>query len=174
MSKSKLYKSLLIYILFYGCETRTLLADCERKGSRHSKLSAWRTSLHLPLGAQDRRLGAEQDHLPCGSTGTSSGNCKETETCMVRACYMPRQPLRNHPSGNLGGWATSWSAEEIFDGQHHRVDIPAHARTAHNGLLQKQKTKQQQQQQQQLEDDLCCIVPHVPRRPSLPRDWTEL
>ena len=31
-------------------------------------------------------LGAEQDQLPCGSTGTSSGNCQETETCMVRAC----------------------------------------------------------------------------------------
>ena len=29
------------------------------------------------------------------------------------------------------------SAEEMLGGQHQRVDIPAHARTAHKGLLQK-------------------------------------
>ena len=29
-----------------------------------------------------QQLGAEQDQLPCGSTGTSSGNCQETETCI--------------------------------------------------------------------------------------------
>ena len=30
-----------------------------------------------------------------------------------------------------------WLAEEILEGQHQRVDIPAHAITAPNGLLQK-------------------------------------
>ena len=30
-----------------------------------------------------------------------------------------------------------WSAEEMLDGQHRRMDIPAKARTAHKGLLQK-------------------------------------
>ena len=30
-----------------------------------------------------------------------------------------------------------WSAEEMLDGQYQRVDVPAHARTAHKGLLQK-------------------------------------
>ena len=34
------------------------------------------TSLHLLLEAQDQRLGAEHDQLPCGSTGMSSGNCQ--------------------------------------------------------------------------------------------------
>ena len=43
-----------------------------------------------------------------------------------------------------------WSAEEMLDG-HQRVDISAHARSAHKGLLQKR-----------LEEDLCRIVPHVP------------
>ena len=43
-----------------------------------------KTSPHLRLGAQDLRLGAEQNQLPCGSTGTSSGNCREAETHMVR------------------------------------------------------------------------------------------
>ena len=100
--------------------------------------------MHLLLGAQDQRLGAEQDQLPCRSTGASSGNCQETETCMVRTRHTPQQPLQNHPSGHLGGWATPWSAEEMLDGQHQRVDIPAYARIAHSGLLQKR-----------LEEDLC-------------------
>ena len=40
-------------------------------------------------------------------------------------------------SRHLGGWATSWSAEGMLDGQHQKVDVPAHARTAHKGLMQK-------------------------------------
>ena len=96
-----------------------------------------KTSPHLLFGAQDQRLGAEQDQLPYRSTGTSSGNCQETETCMVRAYYVSRQPLPNHPLGHLGGWATPWSAEEMLDGQHQRVDISVHTRSDHEGLLQK-------------------------------------
>ena len=38
----------------------------------------------------------------------------------------------------------------MLNGQHRRVDIPAHARAAHKGLPQKG-----------LEDDLCRIVPRV-------------
>ena len=49
---------------------------------------------YLLLGAQDQRLGAEQDRLSCGSTGTFSDNCQETNTCKVHACYTPRQPLQ--------------------------------------------------------------------------------
>ena len=118
--------------------------------------------------AQDRRLGTEQDQLSCGSTGTP-GNCQETETYnvsyMVWACHTPRQPLQNHPSGHLGGWAASWSAEEMLDGQHQKVDIPAHAKTAYKGLLQKR-----------LEEDLCWIVPHVPPATQSVKglNWTEL
>ena len=56
---------------------------------------------------------------------------------MVWACHTPLQPLQAHPSGHLGGWVLLWSAEEMLDGQHQRVDIPAHARTTHSGLLQK-------------------------------------
>ena len=53
----------------------------------------------------------------------------------VKACY--GQPLQNHPSGHLGGRATPWLASEMLDGQHQRVDIPAHARAAYSGVLQK-------------------------------------
>ena len=38
-----------------------------------------------------------------------------------------------------------------LDGQHQRVDTPADARTAHNGLLQRR-----------MEEDPCWIVPHAP------------
>ena len=69
---------------------------------------------------------------------------------MVRAYHTPQQPLQNHPSGHLGGWATLWSTEEMLDGQHQRVDIPVHARNAHKGLLQKR-----------LEEDLR-VIPHAP------------
>ena len=48
----------------------------------------------LLLGAQDQRLGTEPDQLPGGTTGTSSGDCQETDASMVRACHMPRQPLQ--------------------------------------------------------------------------------
>ena len=116
---------------------------------------AWRRKVEclrkLLLGAQGQRLGAEQDPHPCGCTGTSSGNCRETETCMGGACHTPQQPLWNHPSGHLGGWTTPWSAEEMLDGQ------CVHARTAHNGLLQKR-----------LEENFCWIVPHVPPPPTIP------
>ena len=82
--------------------------------------------------------------VPCGSTGTSSGNCQETETCMVWACHMPKQPLQNHSSGYLGGWKMPWSAEEMLNGQHQRLGIPAHAKTANKGIPQKR-----------LPEDLC-------------------
>ena len=37
-----------------------------------------KTSTQPLLGAQDQQLDAEQDQLPCGSTGTSSGNRLKT------------------------------------------------------------------------------------------------
>ena len=56
----------------------------------------------------------------------------------------PHQPLQNYPSGHLGGWGMLLQAEEMLNGQHQRVDIPAHARTAQKSLLQKR-----------LKEDLC-------------------
>ena len=102
------------------------------------------TSPYLILGAQDQRLGAEQLDFLVGPQKTLLETVKKRETCMVRACHTPRQPLPNHPSGHLGWWAMPWSVEEMLDRQHQRVAIPAHARAAHKGLLQKR-----------LEKDLC-------------------
>ena len=52
---------------------------------------------------------------------------------MVRVRQTQRQPVPDHPPGNLGGRAMPWSAEEILDGQRQGVDLPTLARTAHNG-----------------------------------------
>ena len=48
-------------------------------------------------------MGAEQDHLPCGPTGTSSGNSQEMESRIARGCQALRQPLQNHFEGILEG-----------------------------------------------------------------------
>ena len=78
-SKFKLYKSLVTSILLYGCETWILLADSEKKDPGFRNQVHEKTSPYLLLGVQDQRLSAEQDQLPSGSTGTSSGKCQETE-----------------------------------------------------------------------------------------------
>ena len=69
----------------------------------------------------------------CRSVSRTVG--QEMDTFMVQTCCTPRQPLQNHPSGHLGHWL----AEEMLDGQRQRVDIPAYAKTAHKGLLQKRQ-----------------------------------
>ena len=81
----------------------------------HTAANDWlQSKINFLVGeARSTSLSAKQDQLLCGPTGTLSGNCRETETRMVRACHAPRQPPQNHPSGHLGGRATSWSAEEI-------------------------------------------------------------
>ena len=102
--------------------------------------------------------------LPRGSTGTSSGNCQETETQQFWTCCTPWQHLQNHPQGILvGGQCRGRQSKRWMDNV--RVDIPAYTRTAHNSLLQKR-----------LEEILCWNIHRAPP-PSpahLSRDWTEL
>ena len=43
----------------------------------------------------------------------------------------------------------------MLDGQHHKVDVPAHVGTALGGLPQLI-----------MEEDLCYIVPQVPKQPN--------
>ena len=74
------------------------------------------------------------------------GHAGWTESKSGRPC-----PCQNYPSGHPRRGAWLWSAEDMLDGQNQRVDVPAHARTAHMGLLQKRP-----------EENICWIVPHVP------------
>ena len=67
-------------------------------------------------------------------------------TGMSHATTASRKPYFRAP----GGWATSWSTEEMLDRQHQRVNFRIQARTAHKNLPQKG-----------LEEDLCLIVSRV-------------
>ena len=117
--------------------------------------------------SKDQRLGAKKDKLPCGSTGTSSGNCQETETCMIRPCHTLRQPLQNHPSWHLGGlgedvvgrgnagWTTSKSGQ-AFPCQN---------------CLQLPPAEKKKKKWTRIFAELSRTSP---RRPNRSRDWTEL
>ena len=74
-----------------------------RKWPKLSRQRLQDTFLHPLLGAQTQWLFAEQDQLPCGSTGISSSSCEETETRMVRPGHDPRQHLQNIFQGTLEG-----------------------------------------------------------------------
>ena len=102
-SRSKLYKSLLTSILHCGCETWTHLANSEKKDPGFQNQVPEETSPYLLLGTQDQQLHAQQDQLPCESTGTSSSNCQEMETCMVQACHMPNSLSKMILQGTLEG-----------------------------------------------------------------------
>ena len=119
-------------ILFYGC-------DCVRHGPAcwlwKKDPGFWdqvpEKPLQLLLGAKDQQQDAQQDQIPCRPRGISSGNCHNTETCMVQACHMQGHPILR--------WKT-W-----------RVDyVPDHAKMANNAPLNKR-----------LEKDLCWIICRV-------------
>ena len=62
------------------------------------------------------------------------------------------------------GWVMPWSAEETLDGHHQRVEIPANARTAQKGLLQKKNGR-----------GSLLIIPHIPLMTQSVKglNWTE-
>ena len=74
-------------------------------------------------------LGGLQEPLPA--------TVKRQKLIWSGMSHTTTNDLQHHPSGYVGGCATPRSAEEMLDGQHRIVDIPARARTAHNGPLQK-------------------------------------
>ena len=92
--------------------------------------------------------------------------CVES-TDWIQGFRQTLQPLQIYSSGHLGGWVAPWSAEEMLGGQHQRVDILNHTRTAHSDLPQKG-----------LEKDLWWVVRRVlPDNPSgqgTELNWTEL
>ena len=142
--KFKLYTSLVTSILLYGCETWTLLADSEKRIQAFETKCPGKLLCIFCLEHKTNHLVRSKIILLVGPQEPLLATGNRRNLAWFGICQTPRQPLQNHPSGHLGGWATPWSVEEMLDGQHEKVDIPAHARTAHKGLLQKR-----------LEEDLC-------------------
>ena len=101
-SKFKLYKSLVTSILLFGCETLTQLADSE-EGIQTFVTKCLRKLLRISYLEHKTNDWVRSKINFFGSTGTSPGNCQETETCLFRACHTPRQPLQNHPPRQLRG-----------------------------------------------------------------------
>ena len=143
-SKFRFYKSLVTSTVLHGCETGTLLADSEKKEPGFRNQVHEETPPYLLLGKQDQRKGAEQNNFLVGRQELLLATFKRRKLAWFVRVTRHDSLSKTILHGNLGGWATPWSAEEMLDEQHQRVDIPAHARTAHKNLLQKR-----------LEEDLC-------------------
>ena len=120
----------------------------QKKGSRLSKPSArenfsalptWSTRPTTGFGARTTSLWV---HLL--RQLSRDGNLH----AWFWACHTPRQPLKHHLSGHLGGWTMPWSAEEMPDGQHKRGT----SRPITELLTRTSRRK----------DDLYWVVPHVP------------
>ena len=146
-------------ILFYHCDTWTLLADCEKRiqtfdtecQTKLLRISyTWNTSPTTGCGTRSVSLSA---HWNLFWQMPRDGNSHDSD--MSRVTITSPQPSFR----SFGKWATPWSTVEMLDGQCQRMDIPDHVRTAHGGLPQKG-----------LEEDLCWIVSHVPRRPEQSKD----
>ena len=93
------------------------------------------------------------------------------ETCMVRACHAPQQPLQNCPSGHLGGWAKPRSAVEVLVGHHQRADIPAQPELLTVASCREKKKKNSRGSL--LNRPTCPPTPPTPQS-SQSRVWTEL
>ena len=98
--------------------------------------------------------------VPCGSTTTRDGNSLGSGMPLA-ATASPELSFR-------APWrlTTPWSAEEMLDGQHRRMDVPANARTAYNGLLLKKTGRES------LLNRLSCLLPPPPptKRPNRSKD----
>ena len=90
-SKLQLYKSLVTSILLYGCQTWTLLDDSEKEILAFETQVPEETSPHPLHGAQDQRLGVEQDQLHCdvGPQEPLLAPVKRGTLACFGACHTP-------------------------------------------------------------------------------------
>ena len=88
-SNFELYKSLVTFILLYGRQTWTLLADSEKRIQAFATKCLLKLLRIFYLQHKINDWVQSKDQLSCGSTGTSSSNCPKKETCVVRACHTP-------------------------------------------------------------------------------------
>ena len=102
----------------------------------------------------DRRTESENGSGPVTFSCVSKLFHFSSFDLLVLFLYAVKTAFPSHPAWHLEGRTAPWSAKKMLGGQCQRVDIPTHARTAHNGLLQ-----------ERLEEILCWIVCRVPNSP---------
>lgn len=76
-TKYSYYKSLVVPIVLYGCDTWYLLADMEKQ-FRLSKTSAWEGSSDTRTQHKYQRFGTKHDRHIGRTSGTSTGNSQYT------------------------------------------------------------------------------------------------
>ena len=142
----------------------SILLTLKKKISRLSTPSAWGNFPVSP--ACSTRLTTE-----CGPRSASSWVLRDLFWQLSREKLARLGHVTRHHSlsktilqSSVRGWATPWSAEKMLDGLQQGVDIPAHFRTAHKGLVQKR-----------LKEDLCWLVPHASRTTQSVKglNWTD-
>ena len=85
------------------------------------------TSLHLVLGAQDQRLGAEQDtNFLVGPQESLLATVKRRKLAWLGPVTRHGSLSKTIHQGTLEAGRRLSSAEEMLDGQRRRVDVPAH------------------------------------------------
>ena len=86
--------------------------------------TCWLCAPHFLLGAQNQQLSVRARSTSLWPYRNCLWRLSRDGKSDGRPFHTPQQPLLNHPSGHLGGWAMPWSAEEMLDGQHQRVGVP--------------------------------------------------
>ena len=98
--------TLVVSIQLCGCQTWTLVADYDRK------IQVFETKC--------QRMCAEQNYLPCGSTGSLSGSVERRKLAAwfgdVSCHDSFKKKQQQHLSWHLEIWATQQSAEIMLDG----------------------------------------------------------
>ena len=115
-----------------------LLKKKKKKDPGFRKKVPEETSSHLLLGAQDQRLGTEQEQLPCGSTGTLLATVKRRKLAWFRHVTCHDSLSKTILQGPLEvGQRRGLRKKCWMDNIKEWTPPRPHAGTAYRGLLQK-------------------------------------
>ena len=129
-TKFRLYKSLVVSILLYGCESWTLVADT---GKRLQAFENKCMRKLLQISYTEYRTNKEslgQCRIACWYTRTPADNRQTTETGLVCTHRQAQQSLQDHSSGHSGGKPTTGSTKEELVRERKGMDQPNLAGTA--------------------------------------------
>ncbi|GFR90078.1 endonuclease-reverse transcriptase [Elysia marginata] len=108
-AKHKLFRSLVISILIYGCETWTLLADTERR------IQVFENKCLRKLFVQrsrNKRVCPRISRCICWSARTFTGDSETAETGLVWTCHQTRQSFQDNSPGHSGRQAQTKTTKE--------------------------------------------------------------